>query len=1135
MLLSSVFFTALHAQGASAGTPAFAVTTTNVLWRIDLTGSSDAPIGTITGLPPGEVILAIDVRPLDGALYGVSATHLYAIDRYTAQATAVAPNGFPVPLDGEVGMDFDPVFDRITLTTNTQHLRVNLVDGTVSPEEDGVTIGSSVAGVAYRSDFEHNRDSRNHLYAIDVAADRLLYFSPLPSGPIGPLGFDATGVLGFDIGLADDAAWAVMAGAADTQSTLFTIDLATGAAKSIRPIAAGVRMRALAVYSLPVTVYGLTVRNEVFTFHSSLVSQRLPQPQGLVRPITGLAAGEIVLAIDIRPADGALYGVTSARRLVVINPLSGLVTSILPLQAGVGVGTPVGLDFDPIGDRARIVTDTGQNLSVSPISGAVIVETPLDIPGTVAVAYALTNGGAAATLYGLDQQSDRLVRFSTPSTGAGTLLTPIGVDVGPLAAFDVAEATGGSLGFAALDGPLPGGTSLYVISLPDGAVRRLAYLVGGDLIRGLAAAPAGRLAFSADDFRVLENAGAASITVVRTGGSEGPATVRLSAQPQTASAADFTPRTFTVQFARGETSRTSLVPITDDTAIEGAEDVLLTLSDPAGGATLVEPVATTLTIVDNDPVSGGTAPAIEITPSPVSLASSLFVDLAGTATDADGHIVSVTWASDKGSSGTAIMGPPGASVAWSVGDIQLAAGANTITVVATDDQGNQATDTAVVTLDRLSYYLAEGAKGQFFDTDLLLVNPHASSIEVAVAFLSHQAPFGYQSFVEYYVLPPTSRTTLALDTAFAIGGPEFSLVVTVPVSQPIVVERTMRWDATGYGAHTEKASSGVSRTWYFAEGSQGFFHTYLLLMNPEQSANTAVVRYLREGAPPVVRTYPMRPFERITVDAGAEPALVHTSFGIEVTFALPGAAERAMYFGDNPLWVGGHETAGIQSPSLTWFLAEGATGPFFETFLLLANPNASDATVDVRYFPAGQTSIQRTYTVKANARLTVNIEQQDVALLNAAVASQVTSTLPILVERAQYWPDPAVAWYESHASFGTKELSAHWGLAEGRVGGPNAYETYILLVNPGNQDTTVAIDFLRENGAPVRKTFLVPTEGRVNVQVGVDVPELADESFGATIRSLTMPIAVERSMYSSALGQVWQAGTNATGTRLPPP
>ncbi len=46
------------------------------------------------------------------------------------------------------------------------------------------------------------------------------------------------------------------------------------------------------------------------------------------------------------------------------------------------------------------------------------------------------------------------------------------------------------------------------------------------------------------------------------------------------------------------------------------------------------------------------------------------------------------------------------------------------------------------------------------------------------------------------------------------------------------------------------------------------------------------------------------------------------------------------------------------------------------------------------------------------------------------------------------------------------------------------------------------------------------------------MPELANEQFSAVIET-TLPIAVERAMYSNALGAIWAAGTNATATRLP--
>ena len=60
----------------------------------------------------------------------------------------------------------------------------------------------------------------------------------------------------------------------------------------------------------------------------------------------------------------------------------------------------------------------------------------------------------------------------------------------------------------------------------------------------------------------------------------------------------------------------------------------------------------------------------------------------------------------------------------------------------------------------------------------------------------------------------------------------FSSTVSSPLGIPIAVERTMRWDATGYGMHTEKAAAALARDWFFAEGAQGFYDTFYLLTNP---------------------------------------------------------------------------------------------------------------------------------------------------------------------------------------------------------------------------------------------------------------------------------------------------------------
>ena len=248
---------------------------------------------------------------------------------------------------------------------------------------------------------------------------------------------------------------------------------------------------------------------------------------------------------------------------------------------------------------------------------------------------------------------------------------------------------------------------------------------------------------------------------------------------------------------------------------------------------------------------------------------------------------------------------------------------------------------------------------------------------------------------------------------------------------------------------------------------------------------TATVDYLREGEPTVTRTYDVPALSRRTVDAGDDEALVNRSFGMVVTFTQPGLAERAMYFGTDPLWRGGHASAGVSAPSATAFIAEGATGPFFETFILIANPQPADVNVAVTFLRQGDTPIAMSRTVGASSRLTLNIETLDPGLANVAVATSITASAPVIVERAQYWPDPAPQWYEAHGSPALQAPGMKWGLAEGRVGGASNYQTYILLANTNaSADAHVSITFLRESGAPFTKTFTVPASQRFNVQDG---------------------------------------------------
>jgi YVTN family beta-propeller protein len=476
-----------------------------------------------------------------------------------------------------------------------------------------------------------------------------------------------------------------------------------------------------------------------------------------------------------------------------------------------------------------------------------------------------------------------------------------------------------------------------------------------------------------------------------------------------------------------------------------------------------------------------------------------------------------------------VLGGSGATRTLTATPDATASGTSTIAVSVFDGLfTTQRTFTLTVVPIR-TYYLAEGANNAFFRTDLLLANPTATPAPITITFLEENG----STVIETRTLAPTSRTTIHAGDIAGLESTSFSTVVASTSGVPLAVERTMWWDRSGYGAHTEKASDSTERTWYFAEGSQGFFSTYFLLVNPQSTANVAHVTYLREGEAPLVRDYALAPSSRFTIDAGSDPELVNRSFGAVVSFDQPGMAERAMYFGRDPLFTGGAASAGVAAPSTTWYLAEGATGSFFNTFALLANPNAQDVDVQITYLLDSGTTVTKLHTVAAHARLTLNVALEDDALASAAFSTTIQSSQPILVERSQYWPSPN--WQESHTSAGVTAPGTRWGLAEGRVGGADHAQAYILVANPQPVVADVTVTFLRTDGTTIVKSFTIQPTSRFNIAVtgpGGMVPDLVDEAFGGLIES-TQPIFVERSMYSDANGVTWAAGTNATATRLP--
>ena len=452
-----------------------------------------------------------------------------------------------------------------------------------------------------------------------------------------------------------------------------------------------------------------------------------------------------------------------------------------------------------------------------------------------------------------------------------------------------------------------------------------------------------------------------------------------------------------------------------------------------------------------------------------------------------------------------------------------------ISYVAGDGNEIMLTNTTPVT-----YYLSEGATGTFFDEDILVANPTTTPASFTLTFFLP----GGGTIVQQRGVDALSRSTVRVDAIPGLESVSASALVTSDNRVPLAVERTMFWDSTHYGGHTANAVSAPALVWHFAEGAQNdFFQTYLLLANPNASPTEATITFLRETEAPVTEILTLPGQSRTTLYAGDYPALVGRSFGVTIDAAAPITTERAMYFASTPTrqWSGGHDNVGAPALSTSWFHPEGASGTFFSTFILMSNPQDTPATINLRFLLQDGQTVDIPKTIPARQRLTVNPAGEGNPLLqNAAFATVVTSDVPIVSERAMYWPEGTTAFGEGHASSGLTGTALNWGLAEGRTGGPDGYTTYILLANPNATAADVTVTFLREVDPPVTKTYSVPPNSRFNIDVGGMVSELPNASFGARIEvTNNVPIVVERSMYWNANGIFWSGGTNALGSIIP--
>jgi hypothetical protein len=167
------------------------------------------------------------------------------------------------------------------------------------------------------------------------------------------------------------------------------------------------------------TLVGLTADNKLVKIDTATMAASAPM---------AISGADQVVGIDVRPADGKLYGLTAGGQLVVIDHMSGKATPGSMLSQKVALGPRPVVDFNPAADRLRVIGADGQSLRINVDDGATTVDKPLNYdaadanngkkPMIAAGSYTNSAKGAKSTeLFHVDGATGALVLQSPPNDG----------------------------------------------------------------------------------------------------------------------------------------------------------------------------------------------------------------------------------------------------------------------------------------------------------------------------------------------------------------------------------------------------------------------------------------------------------------------------------------------------------------------------------------------------------------------------------------------------------------------------------------------------------------------------------------------------------------------------------------------
>jgi hypothetical protein len=491
----------------------------------------------ITGIPASMSIAGLDFRPNTGQLYamgynqGSGMARLYTIDLNSGAASAIGAAAITLNANmGKVTVDFNPIVDRIRVTgSDNSNYRLHPVTGALVATDGNLAYAAadanagqdpSISTGAYTNSYIGSTSTT--LYNYDDALNILTTQIPPNDGVLNTIGTSGITVntaspasdfdIYFDATSGTNRAFLAANSGTQTTSSLYMLNLSSGAATLIGAIGNGQSVSNIAVLidrTVPASVSGQLTY--ALTSNGNLISFDAAMP-GVIRSlatVTGIAMGQALSGLDIRPATGELYTIgynasSGEAQLYTLNPANGAATAIgaAPLMLNPNMGK-ITLDFNPTVDRIRLTGSNNSNYRLHPVTGALAatdgnlrfangdVNAGID-PSIGTGAYTNSFGGATmTTLYNYDDSLNILTTQIPPNDGVLNTIGSSGITVNladPSTDLDIFFSQYGAPNRAYLAANVGSSTfdNLYTVNLMTGAATMVGRIGNGIAITDIA-------------------------------------------------------------------------------------------------------------------------------------------------------------------------------------------------------------------------------------------------------------------------------------------------------------------------------------------------------------------------------------------------------------------------------------------------------------------------------------------------------------------------------------------------------------------------------------------------------------------------------------------------------------------------